>query len=384
MAYDQNGGYTGIQGYLLNRPNYGNPIGSNPGGSPVDNPLNGPSMPATGDWTTGNGSGVNVPAGSPTTTGVGTVSGGGFTAPANSGWSVVPPGTPPGSTTPGTTFASSTTPQLTPQPPAASTTPTTPGTTASNLSSNPLFQGMDPGLVNFFVQNNITPTGPGTGPTDIAYWNSKYEQDPGYYGGRILSALQGGGGSGASGGGTGAGAGAPGASGAYVPGQGVPGMGTVFGAGGVTGSEQGNQLFTYLQGRATGQISDASIPALQNLSSDPIIQDQTNAYQATQERAAKNIESSNAEQAGPLANPTASVASAQEAAAQNTGAFEGQLMSTELNNRRQEIQSALSGEQGLLTQEQQMQLNEELQQLGMIENAYQFNTQQQNYVGLNG
>lgn len=38
---------------------------------------------------------------------------------------------------------------------------------------NPLFQNMDPRLVQLFQKYNVNPTGTGTGNSDIAYWNSK-------------------------------------------------------------------------------------------------------------------------------------------------------------------------------------------------------------------
>lgn len=50
--------------------------------------------------------------------------------------------------------------------------------------NNPLFQGINPQLVDYFIQHGITPTGPGSGPTDIAYLNQKMTepgQDIGYW-----------------------------------------------------------------------------------------------------------------------------------------------------------------------------------------------------------
>lgn len=38
---------------------------------------------------------------------------------------------------------------------------------------NPLFQGMDPRLVQLFQHYGVNPTGTGTGNSDIGYWNSK-------------------------------------------------------------------------------------------------------------------------------------------------------------------------------------------------------------------
>lgn len=70
-----------------------------------------------------------------------------------------------------------------------------PGTTAPQQQTpaqptNPLFQGMDPRLTSLFQQYGQTPTGQGTGNTDIAYWNSKLTApgaDANYYLGRLGS-----------------------------------------------------------------------------------------------------------------------------------------------------------------------------------------------------
>jgi hypothetical protein len=51
---------------------------------------------------------------------------------------------------------------------------------------------------------------------------------------------------------------------------------------------------------------------------------------------------------------------ASERTGQASGLFESQLVGREIEARRQEIQSALSGVQGLLTAEQQMALQREL------------------------
>lgn len=61
-------------------------------------------------------------------------------------------------------------------------------------ASNPLYQGMNPQLVSLFQQYNQTPTGQGTGNTDIAYWNNLMSQpgaDVNYYLGRLKSDFQG-------------------------------------------------------------------------------------------------------------------------------------------------------------------------------------------------
>lgn len=158
---------------------------------------------------------------------------------------------------------------------------------------------------------------------------------------------------------------------AYRVGAGVPGQGTVFGADNpLTGKS--NALLDYLMGRGTGQISDSTLPALQVDPNDPIIKRQVNAYSATQTRAERNYEAALAERAGTNANIGAERRIGAENVGMATSGFEAQLMNQELGARRQEIQQALSGAYGALTAEQSMQLQEELAQLGLSQNAYQF------------
>jgi hypothetical protein len=147
-------------------------------------------------------------------------------------------------------------------------------------------------------------------------------------------------------------------------------------------------LMKYLIGRGTGQTSDASLPALQFGANDPIIKNQTDAFRAEQERGVRSGLSALAEKAGSGANLNAETRSGYEKAGQATSAFEAQLMQHELNARRQEIESALSGAMGFLTNEQQMMLQEELAQLqlaqqesqfgrGLAEQGFEFGTQAQ-------
>lgn len=173
--------------------------------------------------------------------------------------------------------------------------------------------------------------------------------------------------SGGGGGGTAAGGGWLG-SGAYVPGQGVPGQGTVFGEG------QGfnpriNALDELLMRRSTQDLTpDAT---------DPIIKGQVEAFNAQQQQAQRNYLAGLAERGGPNTNIGAETRRSAEQVGQATGGFEAQLMQQELNARRNEIQQALSGRMGLLTTQQQMQLQEELAQLGLAQNAYQSDQQMQ-------
>lgn len=162
----------------------------------------------------------------------------------------------------------------------------------------------------------------------------------------------------------------------YRVGAGVPGQGTVFGADNpLTGKS--NALLDYLMGRGTGQISDSTLPALQVDPNDPIIKRQVNAYSATQTRAERNYEAALAERAGTNANIGAERRIGAENVGMATSGFEAQLMNQELGARRQEIQQALAGAYGALSAEQQMQLQEELAQLGLSQSAYQFDSNDQ-------
>ncbi len=127
---------------------------------------------------------------------------------------------------------------------------------------------------------------------------------------------------------------------------------------------QSNDLFNNLMARANQSLDIKP--------NDAIIQPQVNAFNAQQQQAARNAEAQMAESAGPNANTGAETRSAQEKIGQNTSAFQATLMGQEVTARRQEIQNALSGAEGLLTAEQQMRLQEEDQQLSRAQNQHQF------------
>lgn len=167
----------------------------------------------------------------------------------------------------------------------------------------------------------------------------------------------------------GGGGGQGGGGGAYVPGQGVAGQGTIFGAGGQFGNAGANKLFETLMGRAT---QDLKVDP-----NDPLISRQVDAYNATQQRSQRNYESQLAERRGNNANMGAERRLGAEHIGSATSAFEAELMGRELNARRQEIQSALEGSRGMLTAQQQMMLQEELAQLGLAQGAYQFDVNDQ-------
>jgi hypothetical protein len=163
--------------------------------------------------------------------------------------------------------------------------------------------------------------------------------------------------------------------------EGAPAGGAAPGAGtNPVGAGTGAAPIASTLGTGTGTDANALYTLLMNQAqtsldvnpNDPTIKGPTDAYAATQEQTARNYESTLAESAGPNANIGAETQIAQEEVGQNTAGYQANLMGTELAARRTEIQNALSGASGLLTAEQQMQLNAELNQLNLQEQAYQF------------
>jgi hypothetical protein len=109
---------------------------------------------------------------------------------------------------------------------------------------------------------------------------------------------------------------------------------------------------------------------------DPIIRNQADAHNVGLERGRTQYLQQVAERGGSNANISNEERSSAEQVGQGSADFESQLMGNEVTARRQEIQSALNGAQGLLTAEQQMQLQEELAQLARTESHYQFDASQ--------
>lgn len=257
------------------------------------------------------------------------------------------------------------------------TPPLAPPTTPGGLAGPPPAGGnfADTNYASAFVQYYANQ--PGANPSlknDPNYWIGKITSgelgtDPNYIIQKFMTP------EGAPAGGAApvAGATGAGAGGGYVLGQGAPGQGTVFGANNpLTG--QSNALLDELLSR-----SKESLVVDPN---DPIIKAQTDAFNATQERSGKNTLSQIAEAGGPSTNMTAQTRSVGEQNAQADTAFQARLMGQEKDARRTEIQNALQGAYGVLTSEQQMQLQEELAQLGLSENAYQFDTTNQRVTAL--
>lgn len=134
----------------------------------------------------------------------------------------------------------------------------------------------------------------------------------------------------------------------------VPQSGGGSGAGpqATSSQSQTDALYQQLKARATqGLVVDPN---------DPVLKAQTDAFDANATRTARDTINNIAESSGPQANITGQERMIGERTAQNTGAFRAQLMGRELQSRRDEIQQALTSQQGLLTDEQRMVLQEKM------------------------
>lgn len=141
------------------------------------------------------------------------------------------------------------------------------------------------------------------------------------------------------------------------------------------GSLAGTSLFNSLVGRANQSLSVDG--------NDPIIKAQSDAFNAQTERANRQYLHGLAEKSGPNANLSAETRLASERAGQAGGNMKATLMANEVSARRQEIQAALSQQQGLLSQDQQAALQKELALLDDATRRLGINTQNsQFYSGL--
>jgi hypothetical protein len=135
--------------------------------------------------------------------------------------------------------------------------------------------------------------------------------------------------------------------------------------------QRDDTLYNLLLGRATqGLDIDRN---------DPIIRGQSDAYAANQERARRNYLADVAEQAGPLANLRGEQRVTAEQLGQNVGSFEAQLMARELESRRAEIADALTSMRGLLTSDQQAELQRQLSLLDDATRRLQIDQQGQQF-----
>lgn len=113
-------------------------------------------------------------------------------------------------------------------------------------------------------------------------------------------------------------------------------------------------------------LSQRSAQALNPQPDNRIINDQVDAYAAQQTRAQRNYLQGLAESAGPSAN----IGAERRAGAENIGSsvanFQAQLVSRELQSQRDQIQAALTQQGAMLSDEEKMQLQ---QQLALMDNA---------------
>lgn len=98
---------------------------------------------------------------------------------------------------------------------------------------------------------------------------------------------------------------------------------------------------------------------------DPAVRMQSDAFRANVDRAARNHIADVAERQGPLASGAVAGEArlARERAGQAAGSFEAQLVGRELQNRRAEIQAALAGLTGQITEDQKQQLARDLAEI---------------------
>lgn len=111
---------------------------------------------------------------------------------------------------------------------------------------------------------------------------------------------------------------------------------------------------------------------------DPIIRPQVDTANATMQRQRRSYLNDLAESSNPYQTGAQNTAATQtaEAVGQNTASLESQLVQNELNARRQEIQSALEQEGNLLTTDQYLSLQREL---NAVNAGLQQQAQAQNY-----
>jgi len=124
-------------------------------------------------------------------------------------------------------------------------------------------------------------------------------------------------------------------------------------------SNQGTQDVvrnSYLQQATQGTKVDTN---------DPNFRQQADTFAAGVDRQKRNYLADQAEQAGPYATGAmrGQARMASERAGQAIGGFEADLIGRELTNRRTEIQNALSGLRGLVSDDQARQLQRELAEL---------------------
>jgi hypothetical protein len=114
-------------------------------------------------------------------------------------------------------------------------------------------------------------------------------------------------------------------------------------------------LFQQLMARATQGTAVNS--------NDPNIRQQVDPYVAQQERAKRNYLGDVAEKAGPYGNIAGETRMANERFGQQAGLFEGEIIGREIQAKRDEIEQALSLWGSLMSNEQQLALQQQLAEL---------------------
>lgn len=237
--------------------------------------------------------------------------------------------------------------------------------------------GIDPALAAIYQKAGQTPGGAGSGFADWQYWQGK---GPSQYA-RLAADI--------AGTGTDQTTGTPWGAGAWQgSGQGQPTGAPQSGSAGALGSVFGNigSLITSLMtspsanintapstnivgntaGQTQGLLDTLKGRADQSLSidptTDPIIRNQVDNYGANQTRAARNMVNTMAESSNPYQTGAATAAGVQanEKASQNTSDLQASLVANELQNRRSEIQNALSESGSMISQQDQLALQDEL------------------------
>jgi hypothetical protein len=145
---------------------------------------------------------------------------------------------------------------------------------------------------------------------------------------------------------------------AGVPGSGASGAGS--GGGGVPGGGAGGGGYDPLRAQLIQQLMARAQQSLAVTADDPTIRAQSEPFSAAQDRLARDQIANAAESGGPVQNIDGTTRMANEKAAVNSGQFTSQLLSREIDSRRQEIQAALTGMQGYITDQDRMGLEREL------------------------
>lgn len=117
-------------------------------------------------------------------------------------------------------------------------------------------------------------------------------------------------------------------------------------------TDRSNALYSTLNDRATQGLNVSP--------NDAVIKAQVDPFRAEQERARRNDISNVAEQRGPLANIRGEQRMAAERVGQNVSGLQGELMSRELQSKRDEIAQSIAQQGAMLSGDQQRALTSQL------------------------